>query len=57
MKMKAHGKEKILEIGDIVEAKEMDSFTYDQEDKEDHCSSANQESCEDTFKFIPLSSW
>jgi len=56
MKTKANGKEKVVEIGDIVEAENMEDFVYDQEDAES-CTTENDENCNDTFSFIPLSSW
>jgi hypothetical protein len=36
MKMKANGKEKVLQVGDVVPAEQMDSFTYDQLDEQEH---------------------
>jgi hypothetical protein len=55
MKTKAFGKERIIEVGDIVPADSMSSFIYDQED--DECTTDNKDNCQDTFSFVPLSSW
>ena len=55
MKTKAHGKDKVLQVGDIVPAGDMDSFVYDQ--PTDECTTDKLQNCEDTFSFVPLSSW
>ena len=49
------GQERVLEVGDVVSAQSLKSVTYDQ--GTDGCSLENEASCEDTFSFIPFSSW
>lgn len=55
MKKKTEGQEKVLEVGDIVPAEEMESLVYEQETEQ--CSTDNQDNCHDTFSYIPMSSW
>lgn len=56
MKAKFHnGEEKIFGVGDVVPAEIMDNLVYDQET--DECTLENKDNCQDTFSYIPLSSW
>ena len=50
-----YGKEKILEVGDIIPSESLEEMNYNQENEK--CSNLNQDACKDSFSFIPLSSW
>ena len=55
MKTKINGEERIVQEGDIVPVSQMSSFVYDQ--VSDQCTTENEDNCQDTFAYVPLSSW
>jgi hypothetical protein len=55
MKFIHNGEERIVMEGDVVSHEQMSSFTYDIET--DECTIESQENCQDTFSYVPLSSW
>ena len=49
------GTQRELKVGDVVSAKLMENFKYEQ--GENACTNDNEDTCDDEFLYTTLSSW